>query len=213
VWWRCIVVSSTDRPSAVLQDLVLATSRHLLQPAQWARTRLAEHVAKSIRIDLLTGPLSLQIAADGYLEAADPAAAPDLVIQLTPVAAAKWLTDREAGWRAAQVDGDMELAAAVSHVAANLRWDYEEDMSQVLGDVTAHRLASAMRRLSAWPAAAAESFGRGVAEYLSEERRVLATPLAVQDFTSGVDELRDEVERLAKRIDRLERLAAESSSH
>ena len=189
----------------MLNEIVISTSRHLLDPAQWARSRLREHAGKQVRIDLLPVPalVVLRIAPDGYLEHGESEATPDLAVTLTPVVAARWLVDREAAWREAKVEGDMELAAAVSHVISNLRWDYEEDLSKVVGDVAAHRLARGARRLSAWPAEAAGSFARAVAEYLSEERGALATPLAVEEFTAGVDELRDAVERLDKRIDRL----------
>lgn len=197
----------------MLNEIVLGTSRHLLGPAQWARSRLREHAGKQVRVDLLLlpAPVLLRIASDGFLEHGEPDAAPDLVVKLTPVAAAKWLSDREAAWREARVEGDMELAAAVSHVMSHLRWDYEEDLSKAVGDVAAHRLAGGARRLSAWPAEAAESLARAVAEYLSEERRALATPLAVEEFTAGVDELRDAVERLDKRIDRLVRRLGETA--
>lgn len=191
----------------MLNEIVLSASRHLLEPAHWARVRLREHAGKQVRIDLLLAPVPvvLRIAADGFLEHGEHDAPPDLLVELTPAAALKWLADREAAWREAKVEGDMELAAAVSHVISNLRWDYEEDLSKVVGDVAAHRLAGGARRLSAWPAEAAESFAHAVAEYLSEERHALATPLAVEEFTAGVDELRDAVERLDKRIDRLVR--------
>lgn len=194
----------------MLDQIVVGASRHLLQPAQWARTRLAEHAGKQVRVDLALTAVSLSIAADGYIEHGEPGATPDLVIVLTPVAAVKWLADREAGWRDARVEGDADLAAAVSFVMANLRWEYEEDLSAVVGDVAAHRIGRGARQFSAWPAEAAESLARAAAEYLSEERRVLATPLAVEEFTDEVDELRDAVERLEKRIDRLARQLEET---
>jgi ubiquinone biosynthesis protein UbiJ len=197
----------------MLNEIVLGTSRHLLAPAQWARSRLGQHAGKQVRIELLLAPapIVLRIGTDGYLERGDPDATPDLVIRLTPAAAARWLSDREAAWREARVEGDMELAAAVSHVFSNLRWDYEEDLSKLVGDVAAHRLAGGARRLSVWPAEAAESLARAVAEYLGEERHALATPLAVEEFTAEVDELRDAVERLDKRIDRLARRLDETA--
>ena len=104
----------------------------------------------------------------------------------------------------------MELAAAISYVLANLRWDYEDDLSHVFGDVAAYRIARGVRQLSAWPALAGRSLAQGIAEYLAEERQVLATKLGAEEFTEEVDELRDAVERLDKRIDRLARRLAES---
>jgi ubiquinone biosynthesis protein UbiJ len=41
----------------------------------------------------------------------------------------------------------VQLAAEVAWLADNLRWDIEEDLSRVLGDVPAHALAQAARRV------------------------------------------------------------------
>jgi ubiquinone biosynthesis protein UbiJ len=103
------------------------------------------------------------------------------------------------------VEGDTEFAAAISHLASNLRWDVEEDLSKVVGDVAAHRMADAGRAAAAWPGHAARSAGANVAEYLTEEAKILVTPLQAEQFLREVDELRDAVERLEKRIERLSR--------
>lgn len=197
----------------MLIEIVLGVSHRLLRQSDWARQRLAEHGGKQVRVELPLARLFLRIAADGYIEHGETDAAPDLVIELTPVAAAKWLSDREAGWREARVDGDMDLAAAISHVMANLRWEFEEDLSQVVGDVAAHRIGQSLRRLSGWPGDAGQSLAVGIAEYLTEERHLLATPLRAEEFTKEVDELRDAVERLEKRLGKLEQRVVESSPH
>jgi len=78
----------------------------------------------------------------------------------------------------------------------------EEDLSRVVGDIAAHRMAQAGRRRRV-PKRAAVSMAENVAEYLTEEKAVLVTPLQAAEFVREVDELRDAVERLDKRIERL----------
>lgn len=202
-----IAVSKPERGN-VLTSLVSAVAHHLLDQAEWARSRLKEYAGKRVRVDSPVGPLSMEIADDGQVFPVELDATPDLVISLTPLATAHWFTDRQAAWREARVEGDTGLAAAISHVVSNLRWDFEEDLSRVVGDVAAHRIGQGVRRLSAWPGDAAGSAARGVAEYLSEESHLLATPLQVEEFGKNVDDLRDAVERLDKRIDRLADLVA-----
>jgi ubiquinone biosynthesis protein UbiJ len=187
----------------MLSEIVPVVARHLLSQADWARQRLVEHAGKRVRVDLLLETVSLCISDDGYVEAAAHGDGVDLVITITPVVAVKWLSDRQAAWREARVDGDMELAAAISHVIANLRWDYEEDLSRVVGDIAAHRLARTARHISALPAHVMESAARNTAEFLSEESRLLATPLRFEEFANEVDELRDAVARLDKRLEKL----------
>lgn len=199
--------------SAVLNEIVLVVGQHLLRQASWASARLVEHAGKQVRVVIPLETILLRIAADGGIEVGNPEVASDLTVSLSPAAAAKWLVDRKGAWRDARVEGDSELAAAISYVVANLRWDYEDDLSRVVGDAAAYRIARGIRQLSAWPVDAAQSMARGVAEYLSEERQILATPLRFEEFAKQVDELRDAVERLEKRVDKLARRISESSPH
>ena len=43
------------------------------------------------------------------------------------------------------IEGDVQLAAEVNWLADHVRWDLEEDLSRVLGDVPAHMLTQAAR--------------------------------------------------------------------
>lgn len=187
----------------MIDDVLLVFSHHLLKEAQWARERLAEHAGKQVKIDYVLWTSLLRIDEDGYVSAGDPGTPAAMAITLTPIAVAKWLADRKAGWREARVEGDMDLAAAVSHVMANLRWDYEEDLSRVVGDIAAHRIAGGVRRVSSWPPEVMESAARSMSEFLGEERQVLVTALRFEEFSTEVDALRDAVERLDKRLGKL----------
>jgi len=208
---QCIAASKIDFAD-VLNTLASAVVQHLLEQADWARSRLAAHSGKRVRVDLPVGPLSLEIAEDGQVLPVEFDPTPDLVILLTPLATLQWFTDRRAAWREARVEGDAELAATISDIASQLRWDFEEDLSRVVGDIAARRIGQGVRRISTWPAEAADSAARAVAEYLAEETHLLATPLQAESFATGVDDLRDSVERLAKRIDRLSDSIAGSGS-
>ena len=59
-------------------------------------------------------------------------------------------------------------------LARHLRWEVEEDLSRVLGDVAAHRLASTGRALVAWHLDALERVAGAIGDYLIDEKRVLA---------------------------------------
>ena len=178
---------------------------HLLAPAAWARESLAEHAGKVAVFDLFPLRFAVAVDPDGTLRAAPENAAPAVTIRLTHVTALQILAEGEPAWRKANVEGDTGFASAISKVAANLRWDVEEDLSRAFGDIAAHRLAGAGRSAAAWPKQAATSLAASVAEYLTEEKHLLVTPLRAGEFVRDVDELRDAVERLDKRIERLQR--------
>lgn len=177
---------------------------HLLAQADWARAALAGHAGKNALIEVFPTRIAFTVDAGGTLSAAAHAGEPDLVIRLTPATALQILAQGEKAWSKADVQGDSGFASAISRVAANLRWDVEEDLSRVFGDIAAHRLALGARAAAAWPKQAAESLAGALGEYLTEEKHLLVTPLRAAEFVRDVDELRDAVERLDKRLERLQ---------
>ena len=178
---------------------------HLLAPAAWARGSLVEHAGKTAVFDLFPMRVAVAVEADGTLRPAPEGAIPSVTIRLTHATVLQILAEGEDAWRKAQIEGDTAFAAVIAKVAANLRWDVEEDLSRVFGDIAARRMAAAGRSAAAWPKQAATSFAGNIAEYLTEEKHLLVTPLRAGEFVRDVDELRDAVERLDKRIERLQR--------
>jgi ubiquinone biosynthesis protein UbiJ len=175
---------------------------HLLAAEPWARERLAPFAGETIE---LRGPpfpaLRFVILPGGTLEAggADPA----LTITLTPEAVLSLARGPEHFARALEVNGDPRLAAEVSVLARHLRWDAEEDLSRLFGDVAAHRIAGAGRALARWHADAARRLVESAADYAVDEKRILMARREVDEFAAAVARLRDAVERLEKRIERL----------
>ncbi len=182
-----------------------AFANHLLAPAAWAREILTEHAGKVAVFELFPLRVAVAVDPDGTLRAAPEGAAPSVTIRLTLATVLQILAEGEEAWRKANVQGDTEFAAAISKLAANLRWDVEEDLSRVFGDIAAHRMAEVGRSAAAWPKQAASSLAGNVAEFLTEEKHLLVTPLRAAEFVRDVDEMRDAVERLDKRIERLQR--------
>lgn len=184
---------------------VVAFLNHLLEDAPWARERLAPFAGRTTRVVLAPLPdLGFVVLEDGRLAVSDAPEA-HLVVTLRPAAVPLLLRRDETLLSEVQFSGDAELAAALQFLYRNLEWDVEEDLSRVVGDVAAHRLAAAGRSFFAWQREAAERAGRNVAEYLTEEAGVLAQPVELARFGRDVDELRDAVERLEHRLARLER--------
>jgi ubiquinone biosynthesis protein UbiJ len=110
-----------------------------------------------------------------------------------------------AAWTGAQVTGDMEFAAAIDYLRRNLVWDYEEDLSRVVGDVAAHRMANAAREADRWGRSALTNLASAFAEYATYETPMLASAAAVEAFNREVDEVRDAAARLEKRLELLQR--------
>ena len=118
---------------------------------------------------------------------------------------APWSRWDESAWKEIEIAGDTDVAATINHLSRHLRWDIEEDLSRVFGDIAAHRMTQAGRSAATWSKQAATGLAGNVAEFLTEEKHLLVTPLRAAEFVRDVDELRDAVERLDKRIERLQR--------
>jgi ubiquinone biosynthesis accessory factor UbiJ len=101
---------------------------------------------------------------------------------------------------AVQIRGDADVARKYRELAQFLKPDAEEELSLVIGDVPAHQLGRLARGAFNWSRHAAGTAARNVAEYLAHERADLVPRAEADQFTSGVDRLREDVDRLEARI-------------
>jgi ubiquinone biosynthesis protein UbiJ len=106
-----------------------------------------------------------------------------------------------------RLEGDAELAANVGKVLQQLEWEYEEDLSRVIGDIPAQQLVSLGKRAVTEGRRQAESLAGMLAEYWVEEQPLIAKKRHLEEFSTEVDTLRNDVDRLAKRLKKLERSA------
>ena len=113
----------------------------------------------------------------------------------------------EAAIRGGDVDltGDAATAQRFQKLLDFAKPDLEEELSRVIGDVAAHRLAEFARGVGNWARETRATMGNNVREYLQEESRDVPTRYEVDRFTQQVGTLRDDVERIAARLSRLER--------
>lgn len=180
-----------------------ASVNHVLKSAPWALQRLAPHAGKIIAVR--AGPIALRFCIDpsGELRVAAPSAEPDVTIEMSVSLLLRAAIDHAAALNEAVITGDTSLAQTLAYIAQNLQWDYEEDLSKVVGDIAAHRVGSAARNVSAWAKESTNSFLQMSKDFWTEERPTIAKSDDVAAFISSVDELRDAVARLEKRIEML----------
>jgi ubiquinone biosynthesis protein UbiJ len=105
----------------------------------------------------------------------------------------------------AELTGHLHTAEQFAALLKHARPELEEDLSHWVGDVAAHELGRAAARAGAWLGRAAAALRMNTAEYLQEESRALPAALEAQAFYRDVERLRDDVERAAARLARLER--------
>lgn len=103
-----------------------------------------------------------------------------------------------------QLEGDIHIAQNFSALIKDLHIDWEEQLSQYVGDVIAHQSFNSARNLFDHAKAKLDQFTSVLSDAALEEKAVAAHPVAVDDFCQSVNKLRSDTERLAARITRLE---------
>lgn len=187
----------------MFEVLTLPGINRLLRANAWALERLRPHASKSALFACAPFELHVTVLDSGELAPARMETEADVTIRVSPGLMLRIAARDEAAWRDAQVSGDTELAAAIDYVRRNLEWDFEEDLSRVFGDIAAHRLANAVRELDRWGRGAALNIAHAFAEYSTYEKPLVANARAVEEFNREVDRVRDDTERLEKRIELL----------
>lgn len=188
----------------MIANLLAAALNHLLEAEEWARERLAPFAGETVELAALPlAPLRLTIQAGGLLRPAQQGAEPSLKVGLRTEAPAALLRGEEHFLRALEISGNAKLANEVMFLARHLRWDFEEDLSRLFGDVAAHRMAEAGRGFAAWQADAGRRLADSLAQYAVEERKLVLGRGELDAHAAAVARLRDALERLEQRVRRL----------
>ena len=103
-----------------------------------------------------------------------------------------------------ELTGDAHLADDFQQLLEYAKPDIEEELSGVVGDAAAHRLGEIARGVSNWTRNASSTMGSNIREYLQEESRDAPSRYEVDRFATNVNTLRDDVDRLEARINRLQ---------
>ena len=206
-----LMTSLLDLPASAFIGMI----NHCLKSESWAREELIKHQLKIIATEIPLGRFVFQITENGYLkgfsgrlgEELGTPSEPNLSLVISAQAFNQLITSvgkgREEALRAVKISGDADLAQLLSKLAGQLRWEYEEDLSKLIGDASAHFLVKKATQFYQAGQSALQDFQQNTLEYLTEEKNIL---LQQDDFLRHkreLNDLRDSVERLAKRIDQL----------
>jgi len=173
---------------------------HLLTQNSWALPRIARFAGKMVRFDIAPLSFAYIIADDGSLCSTDDASAADALCVIPPSLLPRLAVQDESAHSEIITEGDAELLKEIFFLSRNLRWDVAEDLSGFTGDIAAERIVQAAHSAGQLLREATVNLSQAAAEYLTEERPLLAKPQQVSAFMHQVDTLRDDVARLEQRI-------------
>ncbi len=180
---------------------------HVLAQEAWAGELLKKHADRCVCIDLDLQRWYLRITAAGTFEALEEAASVfDVCLYIKPADLVLIAHKPEQAVSYVKIEGDADLANLLAQLSRELRWEWEDDLSPWLGDVLTQRLSNFGKATLQHASATHASLQENFAEYFLEENPMLVRPRLVQAFGEQINQSRDAVERLMKRIEKLEKM-------
>ena len=175
------------------------------------RDALKPLAGRRITLAVEAPPLALEIRVDGDSLRVGPVNAseePDLAVRSTLGGLLSQLPflrrDDAAPVGRVRVSGDAELARRLQTLAGRFDPDWQQPFVAVFGDVIGVQVANAMRSALRQARKAAGNLAESAAEYVTEESRDVVGRAELNAFHDDVDAIRDDVERIAARIRRLQ---------
>ena len=196
-----------DALEAALRPVASLLNRNIQEstPARQLCKELSETVV-AVRVRY-TALAAYFVVADDTLEVVSASQEdPDVVITGSIITLARMAGQSgEGAIRNGSLDltGDAETAQQFQQLLSLAKPDVEEELSGIVGDVTAHRLGELARSVGRWGRNARSTMSANIREYLQEESRDVPSRYEAENFSSDVSTLRDDVDRLEARLNRL----------
>lgn len=187
-----------------LETPIIAVVNHLLARQPLVCDKLRAHAGEVACLESGVIQLKLAVAADGLFQRVENAE-PTVTIRIQPADLPQVMMNMEKAFSYVTISGDADFARTISEMANELHWEPEEDLSPFFGDIAAVRITQAARTTISQAKSGSRKFFENMAEYLLEENPTLMYRHAGDKFAADVAIIRDDVERLAKRISALEK--------
>jgi len=201
-------MSLASELAAAATEVLEQTINAALQLDPEGSAALGRFTGKVIAIELQGSPLTLFClpGTGSLLLMTQFSGEPDTTLSGRPLALFKLVTGdsrRVLFEGEVKISGDVELGQQFKQVLDRLHIDWEEALSHFTGDIVAHKVGHLLREVDSWWQHTRERISANGAEYLQQEMWVLPTRQEVEQFYEGVETLRDDVARLAARLELL----------
>lgn len=174
------------------------------------RAALAPLEGRRIQLTLESPPLALEIRVGGGELQVGPVSEiheADLAVRSSLGGLLSQLPflrrDQGAPVGKVRISGDAELARRLQQLADRYDPDWQQPFTTVFGEVIGVQVAQAARAALRQARDGAQRLAENTAEFLTEESRDVVGRAELNAFHDDVDSLRDGVERLAARVQRL----------
>ena len=104
-----------------------------------------------------------------------------------------------------EIVGDVQLGQRLQQLLTEIEFDWEELLSPLIGDIATHEISRGMHATGDFVSRCIESLSFSSGEFLQEELKITPSQQELHYFIDHVEQLRDAVERLDARLQRVER--------
>lgn len=185
--------------------IVLRAINHVIGAEKWAHDLLRRREQQVIR--LLTPFAEFEVIIQNGLFAnhSDQSRPPAVSLDVSQEAVWAFLKDGKAGaMRFVRISGDVDFAADLNRLVADLQWEVEEDLAQFIGDAPARRIVVETQKFVQQTNFAAKDLQVGMRDFLVHERGVLLGKEQFTDFKAQIRSLRDQLDRTEKKVSYIE---------
>jgi ubiquinone biosynthesis accessory factor UbiJ len=196
----------------MFKPLIQFVLQHLMQQNSWTAPLLQPYANQTLCMDFKVAQVNLTILQNGELAIAADSVIADATIHLPPSLAMRLLRKDPLASSLIKIDGDTALGIEVGKILSAVRWDIEDDLSKVVGDIAAYQVVQLGHEKLKRVQANAKNLGEMLVEYWQEERPLIAKKTSIEQFNQAVDQLREDTDRLQLRVEKLMAAATKSES-
>ena len=196
----------------MLKPLISQLLQHITNQNNWSRKHLIPFAGNVLQFNFVPIKVKFIILEDGSLGVPPDHAIADAIIHIPPSLAIRLMANDDSAKMQIKIDGDTHLASEVSKVLQHMRWDIEDDLSKVIGDIPANKMIAVAKESTHALKKQSINLAEMLKEYWQEEKPVLAKQWQINQFNASVDNLRSDVSRLEKRLSKLKKRIQESST-
>ena len=177
--------------------------QHLLTQNSWANALLQPYAGKAVQFDIASIKANIIILEDGGLGMAGETNIADATVCISASLLLRLIAQDEAAKVQIVISGDTHLATEFAKVLSSMRWDYEDELSKLVGDVSALKISQFGRDAATGIKRNSIQLAEMLSEYWQEEKPLIAKNRLVEKFNTEVDTLRADVARFEKRLTKL----------
>ncbi len=197
---------NSDNTQSVILGSIEKIVNKVLSLDEETLMSLAVLTGKVFEIDILNTDIRIFIlpTIEGITLVSEYEGKADVAIKGQLASLVNMITAGKIGVGDIEIDGSVGLAQKFQSILKNMDVDWEEYLSHFIGDMATRKTANLLKGVSRFAITTGKTIGLDISEYLRYEKETVLDKSELDKFNQSVDELRNDLDRLQKRVARLD---------